>query len=245
VLGGGQLLVSQGTVNQPWINGVLATNRLPHIFTMGHVSAFQVTTDHRSMSEYAPAALRDLFWNSLSNTGAKVYLCGHYHFYDHARMDDGDGNPENDLHQLVLGAGGAPPMTKAPNYPGTNSTWTPIPIFHDVDYAYGLVNVDGPNVTVTVKHRIGPNNFQANGDVFAYASPRAPVLKVARNGGTSLRFDLSQLRPGYTNVLEEQAILSAGTWQAVTQFVSASSTTSVTLPLSTSANSGFFRARSW
>ena len=63
---------SQGTVNQPWINAVLATNRLPHIFTMGHVSAFQVTTDHRSMGEYAPPALRNAFWNSLSNTGAKA-----------------------------------------------------------------------------------------------------------------------------------------------------------------------------
>ena len=160
-------------------------------------------------------------------------------------MDDGDGNPANDLHQLVLGAGGAPPMTKLPDYPGTNDLWTPIPIFHDVDYAYGLVNVDGANVTVTIKHRIGPNNFQANGDVFAYASPRAPVLKVARNAGTSLRFDLSQLRPSYTNAVEERALPSAGNWQVVTQFVSVSNTARIMLPFSTSTNSGFYRARSW
>jgi hypothetical protein len=145
----------------------------------------------------------------------------------------------------VLGAGGAPPMTKAPNYPGTNDTWTPIPIFHDVDYAYGLVNVDGPNVTITIKHRIGPNNYQSNGDVFTYASPRAPVLQVTGQGGPSLRFDLSQLRPGYTNALEEQAVLAAASWQVVTQFVSLSNTARITLPFSTSTNRSFFRARSW
>ncbi|HEX2973781.1 MAG TPA: metallophosphoesterase, partial [Tepidisphaeraceae bacterium] len=115
----------QGTVNQPWINAQLATNRLPHIFSFGHVSAFQVTTDHRSMAEYTTPALRDAFWNSLRNAGSKMYICGHYHFYDHARIDDGDGDPSNDLHQFVLGAGGAPPMTDPPTYPGSNAPWIP------------------------------------------------------------------------------------------------------------------------
>ena len=48
-----------------------------------------------------------------------------------------------------------------------------------------------------------------------------------------------------TNALEEQAVLSAASWQVVTQFISVSNTARITLPFSTSTNSSFFRARSW
>lgn len=96
------------------------------------------------------------------------------------------GDLSNDLHQYVLGAGGAPPMTTAPNYPGVNDSWRPVPVFHDVDYAYGVVHVDGAKVTIDVKHRAGPNNFQSVGDLFTYTSPRVPVMGLARNGDSSL-----------------------------------------------------------
>ena len=235
--------ISTGTINQSWLNSILATNRLPHIFTMGHVSAFQVTTDHRSMGEYAAPALRDTFWSSLSNAGAKIYMCGHYHFYDHARLDDGDGDPSNDLHQFVLGAGGAPPMTKVPDYPGVNDSWTPVPVFHDVDYAYGIVYVNGANVTIDVKHRISPNNFQSCGDVFSYTSPRVPVARVARNGGNSLKFNFTKLATSTTNYLEAKSLLSTSSWQVVTQFTSASNTYNLTVPLTNGATKTFYRLR--
>ena len=234
---------SPGSVNQPWINSILATNRLPHIFTMGHVSAFKVTTDHRSMGEYGPAAARDVFWNSLSNAGAKIYMCGHYHFYDHARLDDRDGDPSNDLHQFVLGAGGAPVMTTAPDYGGTNDLWTPVPIFHDVDYAYGVVNVNGATVTIDVKHRISANNFQSVGDVFTYTSPRVPVAKVARSGGSSLKFNFTKLVAATTNYLETKSALASTSWQVATQFTSPSNSYNVTLPLTNGSTKAFYRLR--
>jgi hypothetical protein len=235
--------ISQGTINQPWLNALLATNQQPHVFTMGHVSAFQVTTDHRSMGEYGAPSLRDTFWNSLSNAGAKIFMCGHYHFYDHARMDDGDGQPANDLHQFVLGAGGAPPMTKAPNYPGTNDLWTPAPIFHDVDYAYGVVTVDGAKVTVDVKHRVGPNNFQSVGDVFTYTSPRVPIMSLAHNGGGSLNFAFSNVVPGTTNLVEWRLSALAGSWVPLSQFVSPSNTYRLTLPPTNHSSATFYRVR--
>jgi len=40
-------------------------------------------------------------------SGARAYLCGHDHGYAHARIDDGDGDYSNDVHQFVVGTAGA------------------------------------------------------------------------------------------------------------------------------------------
>ena len=63
-----------------------------------------------------PAA-RDSLWESLLSAGAKIYFSGHDHFYDHTIIDDGDENPQNDMHQVIVGT--------APNYFHSDSSRLP------------------------------------------------------------------------------------------------------------------------
>jgi hypothetical protein len=52
----------------------------------------------------------------LQHAEAKVYLSGHDHFRELARIDDGDGNQDNDLYQYIDGTGGPfPPATAGLN----------------------------------------------------------------------------------------------------------------------------------
>ena len=90
-------------VNLPWVNDALTNNTKPHVFAMGHQPAFHVYHDD-CLDDY-PAA-RNAFWNMLSNANCKIYFCGHDHFYDHIRLDDGDGDDGNDVHQMIVGTGG-------------------------------------------------------------------------------------------------------------------------------------------
>jgi hypothetical protein len=158
--------ITPSRINQAWLDALLASNRLPHIFAFGHMPAFKVT--HADCLDDYPNE-RDAFWNALSNAGARVYFCGHDHFYDHARLDDGDGNPNNDLHQMIVGTAGAPLYAAGP-YDGANSIWTPVGQFHEAQYGYVLGEVDGPNVTLTWKHRTAPGVYEAS-ETFAYAVP--------------------------------------------------------------------------
>ena len=74
--------------NQPWLDTQLANNTSPHVFVFGHLPAFEAMP-RECLDEYPQK--RDAFWQSLKNAGARTYLCSHDHFYDHARIDDGDG----------------------------------------------------------------------------------------------------------------------------------------------------------
>jgi PKD repeat protein len=157
-------------VNQPWMNGVLAANRLPHVFVFGHEAAFKgFHTD--CLDDYPDE--RNTFWQSLSNYGARVYLCGHDHFLNVARIDDGDGNVSNDLYQFEVGTGGAtnwPPQRYS--YNGDNSPYTPVNMTSVTNtYGYLLVEVSGSGsndlgVTLTWKQR----TYDTNTDSYIYVA---------------------------------------------------------------------------
>ena len=164
-------------VNQPWLNQQLAGNRLPHVFVYGHEPAFKAF--HTDCLGSAPSA-RNTFWSSLSAAGAKVYLCGHDHFFNVARIDDGDGNPANDLYQFIVGTGGSTnwPVQKY-NYNGTNAPYTPVNLWNLTNaYGYLLVEISGPGtndlgVTATWKQRVYDTNtaaylYVASTNVFSY-----------------------------------------------------------------------------
>ncbi len=85
------------SVNQAWLDAQLRANTKPHVFAFGHEPAFR--TFHSDCLDAYPDR-RDALWRSLASAGARAYTCGHDHYYDHARIDDGDGNPNNDIHQL-------------------------------------------------------------------------------------------------------------------------------------------------
>jgi predicted phosphodiesterase len=169
--------VSPHRVNQPWVDSVLATNTRPHVFAFGHEPAFKAC--HTDCLDDYPTN-RDAFWNSLSNANARVYFAGHDHFYDHIRLDDGDGNPNNDLHQMIVGTGGGPPYTYYA-YDGTNGIWTPQPVFHESRYGYVIVEIAGYIATATRYHRTGPDTYVATSDVSSYSA--APVIAFSYAGG--------------------------------------------------------------
>jgi len=159
-------------VNQPWLDKQLADNDRPHVFTFTHEPAFKVDhTDclHGNSSlgvDYSKE--RDEFWNSITRAGSRAYFCGHDHSYAQARIDDGDGNVNNDVHQFVVGTAGAGKNIK-PVYDGYNGAFNPVAVYSDRSYGYLLAEVSGDEVTLTYKRMIDEINgtFEI-ADVFQY-----------------------------------------------------------------------------
>lgn len=127
-------------VNQTWLDQKLDTNTYPHVFVFGHEAAFKVF--HADCLDDS-VNQRNTFWSSLSNAGVKAYFCGHDHFVDIARIDDGDGNQDNDVYQYLVGTGGGWLMDQYSNYNGMNSPYVPSRVFHDMNFGYTLVEVSG------------------------------------------------------------------------------------------------------
>ncbi|MFZ4398317.1 MAG: metallophosphoesterase family protein, partial [Kiritimatiellia bacterium] len=166
-------------VNQPWLNQQLATNTQPHIFAFGHEPALK--TFHTDCLDSYPTE-RNTFWGSLANAGARVYLCGHDHLCNVARIDDGDGNSSNDLYQFVVGTGGStnwPPQSY--NYNGTNAPYSPVNVTNiATTFGYLLVEVSGPGtndlgVTLTWKQRTYDSNtasysYVASTNILSYSA---------------------------------------------------------------------------
>ena len=172
---------SSGRVNQAWLDTQLAANTRSHIFVFGHLPAFSV---YHSDTLASHSNDRNAFWNSLAAAGVRIYFAGHDHFFNHARLDDGDTNPDNDVHQFVLGTAGAPPYTWNGTYEGDTGSWTPRRVYYESNYGYALVEVNGLKVTVTWKHRVSPGVYQAGGDVFSYTAvlPPKPLSSVLIDG---------------------------------------------------------------
>lgn len=142
-------------VNQGWLDAQLSANTRPHVFVFGHEAAFK--TRHDDILDDYPTE-RTAFWQSLTRAGARTYLCGHDHFADVARLDEGDGNAANDAYQVTVGSGGGDLFTQY-QYNGDNGPFTPIGVFHDAStYGYLLVELSGTSdtdlgVTLTWKKR--------------------------------------------------------------------------------------------
>lgn len=142
-------------INQSWLDGQLAANTEPHIFVFAHEAAFKVF--HADCLDDSLTA-RNIFWNSLTESGVRIFFCGHDHFADAALVEDNDGNPDNNIYQYLIGTGGGWLMNQYSNYNGTNSPYTLTRNFHDMEHGYALVEVSGDglfdkNVTITWKKR--------------------------------------------------------------------------------------------
>jgi 3',5'-cyclic AMP phosphodiesterase CpdA len=164
--------VNAHRVNQTWLNQQFAANTKPHVFVFGHEPAFKVNhTD--CLDDYATN--RNTFWNSIAAEGGRTYFVGHDHLYDHARIDDGDGNPADDIHQYVVGTGGAPFYTSGA-YDGVNSPFTPVNILRDIGYyGYAVVEINGYDATISWKHRTAPGVYTLTSDVFSYTAVPEPA----------------------------------------------------------------------
>jgi 3',5'-cyclic AMP phosphodiesterase CpdA len=137
-------------VDQCWVDSQFRANRQPHVFVFGHEPAFKMV--HPDCLDDHPAQ-RDEFWRSLKRAGARTYFCGHDHFFNQARVDDGDGNPDNDVHQFVVATAGAPSYAWAPPYDGDNGDFIVTQVYHAERYGYILVEVDDLDVTMTWMER--------------------------------------------------------------------------------------------
>lgn len=167
-------------VNMDWVRSVLATNTLPHVFAMGHMPAFKVA-HYDCLDNYLP--LRDDLWNSLKSAGGRIYFAGHDHFYDHMRVDDGDSDESNDLHQIIVGTAGAPLYGDTP-YNGANTSWMPTRILHEANFGYVLVEVNGTDATLTWNHRAGVELYLPK-DSWSYSTVRLPRLHIEQSTSES------------------------------------------------------------
>ena len=170
---------NQSRVNQGWVEAVLATNSQPHVIAAGHMPAFKL--QHPDCLGTYPAN-RDILWNTLSNAHCRLYFCGHDHFYDHCRLDDGDGNPDNDLHQMTVGTGGA--MLYADGaYDGTNGVWTPVRVYHDAQFGYVTVTITGDVVSTAWHYRTPTGAYAVGPDILTYSVVPPPRLGWSYSSG--------------------------------------------------------------
>jgi len=173
-------------VNQKWLDAQLAANMKPHIFITGHEPAFRAL--HSDCLDNQPAE-RNAFWASIKNAGGRTYFCGHDHFYDHACVNDNDGNPDNDIHQYIIGTAGAWPYFWLPPYPGNNSDYTVEQWHHAQRFGYVLVEIDGLNVILTWMER-HTNDLDVNGiyepnEAWSYTITPKPIV-LSPNGNENL-----------------------------------------------------------
>jgi hypothetical protein len=161
-------------VNQAWVDAQLAFNTAPHVFAFGHEPAFKA--QHADCLDDYPAD-RNTFWAALGGAGGRSYFCGHDHFYDHARINDGDADPDDDLHQFIVGTAGAPLRDWAPPYDGDNGTMTPQQQYHVKQYGYLVVEIDGPDVTMTWWERTGTAAYSPH-DTWSYTVPEPALIYV-------------------------------------------------------------------
>jgi len=152
-------------VNQNWLDSQFVSNTQPHVFVFGHAPAFKVF--HSGCLDDYPTE-RNNFWDSIALECGRIYFASHDHLYNHARIDDGDGDADNDLHQYIVGTGGALHYNWSGSYDGDNGSWIPKKVYHEKEYGYVLVEVNGLDVTLTWKHRTAPGVYETGGDEFTY-----------------------------------------------------------------------------
>jgi len=158
---------AQHQVNTTWLNSQITSNPNQHVFVFGHEPAF--TMNHAdNLSNYP--IIRDQFWDILGGTPDKIYFTGHDHFYDHATMPDTNGDV---VSQFVVGTGGAPLTTWSPPYADPDVTG----IYHAKTYGYMIVDIDGPNVTMTMMGRTGTNTY-APIETYSYSTPVPEPLTI-------------------------------------------------------------------
>ncbi len=175
-------------VNQAWLNQQLWANDQPHVFAFAHEPAFGPRSSRLEMGEHP--AERNAFWASLVSANARTYFTGHDHWYEHTRMDDGDADPSNDIHQYIVGTGGAPLRDNSHDWAGPNSPYTPVLTAPDYHYAaaYGYVvgEVDDLDVTLTWMQRTGVGVYTATEQWSYTAAPEPATLSVLAFAGVAL-----------------------------------------------------------
>ncbi len=152
-------------INQTWLDDVLKKHKKPFIFAMGHEPAF-MDGAHKDTMDTSPEK-RDLMWQSLIDSGSRVFFAGHDHLYDHMIITNSTGAPGPEMHQIVAGTAGAP-FYSAGNYAGKNTHWSLSRVKNiGKTYGYVLVTIDGKQATISFKGRTSPGHYEVL-DSFSY-----------------------------------------------------------------------------
>jgi Calcineurin-like phosphoesterase len=127
-------------IHQQWLNGVLRNNKKPFVFTFCHEPMFVTGGNHtREDTLAAYPHYRDEMLKSLQAAGARVFLCGHDHFYDHMVVRKAWTPIGAEMHQLTAGTAGAPYYTRQSGYP-PDEDWQLEQVKHS-DLVYGYVRI--------------------------------------------------------------------------------------------------------
>lgn len=165
IVGLDQYTGGQHKINQDWLDRQLAGNSLPHVFVYGHEPAFE--TGHKDCLAFYPID-RDLFWDSIGRAGARIYFCGHDHYYNRALIPDKRGNQ---IWQIIVSAGGGSLRKWSGAYKDDKRVQGE---YHNGDHhGYILVTVEGMKATVKWKALVKPGTMDAWQilDTFAYSIP--------------------------------------------------------------------------
>jgi len=110
---------------------------------------------------------RNELWETLTKAGARVYFCGHDHFYDHMLIMRDGAARGSEMHQLTAGTAGAP-FYEQGDYT-SNPGWKLSVVHHIKTYGYIVVAIERTKATITFKGRTAPNQYEVM-DSFSYVS---------------------------------------------------------------------------
>jgi len=172
IVGLDQFIGGRHTINQEWLDRQLKGNSLPHIFVYGHEPAFE--TGHKDCLAVYPTE-RDLFWDSIGRAGARIYFCGHDHYYNRALIPDNGGNQ---IWQIIGGTGGGSPRKWSGVYKDDNRVQGEY--YNGDHYGYILVTVEGMKATVIWKALIKtePADAWQILDTFTYSIPAKEEMQL-------------------------------------------------------------------
>ena len=159
-------------VHQSWLEKVLAENRKPFIFAYSHEPAFVTGGHDREECLAAYPRRRDRMLESLADAGARVFFCGHDHFYDHMKVQRDKMPLRAEMHQFTVGTAGAPYYSHveypdhAP-YPKDEDWKLSQAECSDGDYGYMLITINGNTALIEFKGRDSDGRYQTR-DTFSY-----------------------------------------------------------------------------
>jgi Calcineurin-like phosphoesterase len=153
------------SVNQTWLSRVLEQEKKPFIFVYGHEPAFAAGSHPDNETLATDSVKRNEFWESLIKAGARVYFCGHDHFYDHMSITRPGVESGPEMHQLTAGTAGAP-FYEQGDY-NSNSGWKLGVVHHAKTYGYIVAAIEGHRATITFKGRMAPGQYEML-DAFSY-----------------------------------------------------------------------------
>ena len=166
--GFGNDLVPSVKDQQKWIDTQLAGSQTKKLrpFVFGHAPFIQLniasvlTTQAYRDSTIDPYTSPYDFFTSLCNAGCLAYFCGHDHFYNRSVLTYTQSGVTYSLTQMLVGNGGASPLSAWKTKPTYSSDWPDVTItgqnaaYDNAHLGFCVVTVSGDNTFTTKMVRL-------------------------------------------------------------------------------------------